>query len=427
MRSRQRVLDALYTSVLVMYVVAGMAAAPFHGDESTIIYMSRDWFQLVGKGDLQSVSFRDPPPDPHAATDQQLRLVNGVLSKYAIGLGASLMGWTSKDINEQWLWGADWDFNARTGHIPAMQLLFVSRLTSTLMTALSVAIVFAIGRQIGGRGTAWIGAGIYALTPAVLLNGRRAVFEGATFLFSALVIWVGLILARRLWRKKEAWQDWLVLGAASGLALAAKHTTIIVLLPIFISLAMLGWQRWSHTVIRAGAAALLAIGVFLALNPAWWNAPLQVPREVLRLRQALLAGQTAAYGGYNNLSERALTMLREPFGDPQYYEDTKGWPDWIGGQIATYQASGLAGIRLGILSFLVVPLAAFGLYALFGLRGSWRRLFGAISVFVFVMVFILTPVPWQRYYLPLAVPWAVLGGLALSVLARWLQKGFRYV
>lgn len=427
MRFRHRLLDALYTSALVMYVVAGMAAVPFHGDESTIIYMSRDWFQLVGEGDLQSVFFRNPPPDPHTATDQQLRLVNGVLSKYAIGLGASLMGWTSNDINEQWLWGADWDFNARTGHIPAMPLLFVSRLTSTLMTALSVAVVFAVGQQIGGRSTAWIGAGAYALTPAVLLNGRRAVFEGATFLFSALAIWVGLILARHVWRKRESWRDWLTLGVASGLALAAKHTAVIVLVPIFVSLVVLGWRRWLQTAFRLGVAALLAIGVFLALNPAWWNAPLQAPREVLRLRQELLAGQTAAYGGYKSLSERVVTLLHEPFGAPQYYEDRKGWPDWIDGQIAAYETSGLAGIRLGALSFLVVPLAAFGLYVLLGSPGRWRRLLAAVSVFVFMMIFLLTPVPWQRYYLPLAALWAVLSALALSVLAQRLYKDLRHV
>jgi 4-amino-4-deoxy-L-arabinose transferase-like glycosyltransferase len=424
---RQRLLDALYASILVMYVVAGMAAVPFHGDESTIIYMSRDWFQLVGQGDFQSIFFRNPPPDPHAATDQQLRLVNGVLSKYAIGLGAWLMGWTSSDINEQWLWGADWEFNARTGHIPTTQLLFVSRLTSTLMTALSVAIVFAVGRQVGGRGTAWIGAGAYTLMPAVLLNGRRAVFEGATFLFSALALWVGLILARHLWRKRASWREGVVLGVASGLALAAKHTTLIVLVPIFVSLAVLGWPRWLQTALRIGAAALLALVVFLVLNPAWWNAPLQAPGEVLRLRQALLAEQTAAYGGYHSLSERVVALLREPFGDPQYYEDTKGWPAWIGGQIAAYETSGLAGIHLGILSLLVVPLAAFGLYALFRLPGSWRRLFAAVSVFVCVMIFFLTPIPWQRYYLPLAAPWAVSGGLGLSALSRWLQKGLRHV
>lgn len=424
---RFRLLDALYTSALIMYVVAGMAAVPFHGDESTIIYMSRDWFQLVAERDLQSVLFRNPPPDPRAATDQQLRLVNGVISKYAIGLGASLMGWTINDINEQWLWGADWAFNTQTGHIPSKQLLFVSRLTSTLMTALSVAVVFAIGRQMGGRSTAWIGAGIYALTPAVLLNGRRAVFEGATFLFSALAIWTALILARRLWCKTESWRNWLAFGVASGLALAAKHTTLIILVPIFASLAALGWRSWSRTLLRSGVAALLAIVVFLALNPAWWSAPLQTPREVLRLRQALLTGQSAFYGGYKSVTERLLTLLREPFGNPQYYEDAKGWPDWIGGQIVAYEGSGLAGIRLGMLSYFVLPLAALGLYVVFRLPGSWRRLFMAVSLFVFAMIFILTPVPWQRYYLPLAALWAVLCSLGISALIRKMQKGQRYV
>jgi hypothetical protein len=172
-RSRRNLIDSLYISVLILYLVAGMRLTPFHGDESTTITKSRDWFALVQRGDLTAVVFRDPQQiDPGALAAQELRLLNGVISEYGIGLAASLVGLRETDINEQWDWGADWNYNHNYGHVPGELLLFVARLSSTWMTALSIAIVFVILRLLDRR-AAWFGIFVYATMPALLLNGRR--------------------------------------------------------------------------------------------------------------------------------------------------------------------------------------------------------------------------------------------------------------
>ncbi len=418
-RSRRKLLDSLWTGALVLYVMAGVLLVPFHGDESTTIYLSRDWFTLVQAHDLSAVLYRDPPANPRAATDQQLRISNGVLSKYAIGLLSSLAGLSAADLNDQWLWGADWAYNLDNGHIPTDRLLFIGRLSSALMAALSVAVVFAIARRLGGRGVATLAAFIYAMTPSVLLNGRRAMYEGAFLLTIALVILVGVALARRM-RDHAPFRGWLVLGLVSGLAVASKHTALITVIPVFAALLYLSRYRFRQTLGYALSAAMVTGGVFLALNPAWWGAPLQAPVAVLRWRQELLAGQVKQFGGYADALDRLTALVQQPLGDPQYYEDERGWPQWIGGQIAAYADSGLAGLPGKLLVLLVYP--AILLAALALPHSPQVALFVAVTLFTAAALLFLTPLPWQRYYLPLALPWAVLCGFGLASVGRLLDR-----
>src|ERR1041385_6309523 len=108
MRSRQQFLDTLFVGVLILYVLAGVTLAPYHGDESTIIHKGQDVFFLL-QGNWAAILYTPNPGTQQV--EQELRLVNGVISEYGIGLAAWLSGMTLKDIPQQWLWGADWNFN----------------------------------------------------------------------------------------------------------------------------------------------------------------------------------------------------------------------------------------------------------------------------------------------------------------------------
>jgi 4-amino-4-deoxy-L-arabinose transferase-like glycosyltransferase len=417
MAMRFRLADSLFVSLLILYVLGGIALTPFHGDESTIIAMSRDWYTLAVERNFAAVFYRDPSPDPAA---QELRLANGVVAKYAIGLELWLAGIPADRLPSQWEWGADWNYNRSAGHMPDDQVLFVARLASALMTALSVALVFAIGRHLGGRRGAWCAALVYATMPAVLINGRRAMFEGAMLLTLTLVIFAGLLAASpgRLRRR------WLFLGAAAGLAVASKHTALIVLVPIFGMLLWLGRRKLRQTLVYLCGAGLVTGGVFLALNPAWWSAPLRVPGEVLRLRANLIQGQQAFFGAHTDLPARLVALVEQPLGDAQYYEDSQGWPDWIGGQIAAYQSAGTAGLpwgRLGVLAVLTMLSGAAVMVRRVS-RHTFAALFLAITGFTLLALFITNPLPWQRYYMPLTIPLAVLLGLGFEAWGRVIWR-----
>src|SRR5258708_24012471 len=144
-RSQQHFMAAMFVGLLIFYLLAGVKLVPFHGDESTIIHKSRDWY-LLAQGNLSAILYSATPVDP---AEQELRLVNGVVSEYSTGLLASLSGFGLHDLPKQWLWGADWELNRANGHFPSEPLLFVGRLASALLTALSIALVFALARRLG--------------------------------------------------------------------------------------------------------------------------------------------------------------------------------------------------------------------------------------------------------------------------------------
>ncbi len=415
--------------LLILYLLAGVSRAPLHGDEPTIISLSRDFDTLVLQGNPAALFFRDPPPDADFAADQELRLLNGPLAPLSFGAARLLVGIPAERINKQWLWGADLDFNRANGHVPDDQLLFVARWTSALFGAVSIAAVYAVARRLIGRG-AWLAALIYATLPAVLLNARRAVFEGALLCMLGLALLLAVDLARRMERRGPvSWRHWLGLGIAAGLAVTAKHTAVIVFPPALAALLWVGRRTLPRTLVRTALVVLTAGVVFFALNPAWWQTPLRVPGEVLRLRSDLLAGQTAAFGGFGSVGERLCALGSAPLGLPQYYEVAPGWPEWIGGQIAAYESAGLAGIGWGGLGIAGLVFALVGLAVIVWRRGAAGLVFGAVTLFFVAALLALNPVPWQRYYLPLAMPYALAlgGGVCAVVGALWRAARVRHV
>ena len=138
-------LDRLWLIGLALYILSGYNLVPFHGDESTLTYMSRDYHDLVQARDLDRVLYRDPPRDPAA---QELRILNGTVGKMAMGFAWDLAGLTVDDLNEQWVWGAPWEWNVSDGHMPGDRLLRAARLSSALMLVISAWALFGIARLV---------------------------------------------------------------------------------------------------------------------------------------------------------------------------------------------------------------------------------------------------------------------------------------
>src|SRR5690606_15042710 len=118
--------------------------------------------------------------------------------------------------------------NQRTGHFPADDLLRAARWPSALLTAAGVVVMFALGREAGGRPAAYLASAYYALSPALLLNGRRAMMEGSLLFFSLLVVLAGVWFLRTY-----SWRTALLMGVAGGLALASKHTALFAVTVVF--------------------------------------------------------------------------------------------------------------------------------------------------------------------------------------------------
>ena len=411
--ARQSWPGLLWTLLLFAAMLAGAGSAPFHGDEATQIFMSRDFAWQFLTGDFDRLRYSDTPPD---AQEQELRLLNGTLNKTLIGLAWHLADFRVDELNEQWDWTASWEHNLADGHMPAEPLLRAARWPSALLMAGGVFLIFALGRQTGGPATAFLASLAYALNPTLLLNGQRAMMEGGLIFFSLL----SLLAALRFARSGALWPA-LLLGLGSGLALAAKHSAVFTLLAIFAGCGLYLLRQRPRALLRLALAGALALLLFLALNPAWWANPPARIATTLRMRQELLAEQSERYIGYQSPGAALAGLWRRVFvNQPQYFE-APGWQAPLAAQIARYQASPWPGLSPGAAGApATLLLGATGLWALLRQPGPTRHVIGSWALFTLAWTTLLTPLEWARYYLPLYPVVALLTACGLVTLYRAL-------
>lgn len=376
---------------LSLYIVSGAAIVPFHGDESTILFTTRDVSYLLNN-QMEHIFYSPTPEDigPSAATEQELRLLNGTVARYVYGYFAINLetGRPLEPINEQWDWGADFAYNVETGHMPTPLQLNRARLISSVFLVGAMLSLYGLTRLIGGPAAAMIAVVYFTFNPAVLINGRRAMMESSWLFFGLLGLWMAAWLCerirgvppsrrgRRLPFMSVPFVTYLRLGGTLGLALASKHTALFYVAAIIgaVTLAPLWAKRpiWLKHIFGMPFMIAVMIGMFLLLNPAWWGDPVGRLNEVLRLRADLLAGQTATFGGYADTSERLTGLIRQAFVvQPQYYE-VANWKDFIADQITAYEASGWQGVSIG--GSMVGALVVIGL-VMIGVITSVRALF----------------------------------------------------
>ncbi len=418
--------DGLWWAVLAAYVLAGVPSVPFHGDESTHIALSRDYAYVFQQHDLDAILYSTTPTDPAM---QELRLLNGSIARWVFGAAWDVAGVDAAELNTPWDWGAGWDWNVTSEHLPSQRLLHAARWASALFTVISAWGVFAVARWVsGGRAAAYLASALYTTAPAVLLNGRRAMLEGALLAFSVLTVLAALWLLRAEGRGRARWWRWALLGALSGLAVAAKHTGALTVALVFAALLWTGWRRDTlrRTLGALSGAGALALAVFLLLNPTWWSDVSGTPARVIALREHVLTGQRHAFGSYTSWGARGAGLIRYTvYAQPQYFEDFH-WATYpaITDAIAAYERTPWRGVNAGTLGALVGLLGvAWGAAALWLRRDAPDAVLLLVWTWGTALVLLLSvPFGWQRYYLPLMPPLAVLTGFGWVRMARVLRE-----
>ena len=427
--------DALWLGCLALYIVAGAAIVPFHGDESTLMVMGRDYHYIFVEGDLAQVLYDEAwEVNPH---EQHLRILNGTVSKMVYGWLQWLNGFGPRDLNRNWNWGRDFDFNVARGAIPDGELLGQARLASAMQLALAAVLFFQFVKMTLNRPTAFLASALFALHPNMLINGRRAMMEGSHILGLMLVL-----LAAAWLLQERRWRTYALLGISAGFAISAKHPNVIACALVFLACARdpiwrslqsrgRSWQRSTTDLAGLALASAVAVSVFLLLNPAWWHEPLAVAEEVVAERQQLLQNQVKAFGGYNSFAEQVSGFFQFVFvGERQYFE-VSHWNDYavITAEREAYERSGLAGLlfignsgRLGVICLLLSIFGALKLARDWDISREARWL-----VFIWISgsalaTLWLTPLPWARYYLPLLPAVILLMSYALISFARLLIK-----
>lgn len=429
--SLSRLLDGLWLLSLIVYTLAGVRLAPFHGDETNHIFNSHDFATLFIHHQPQDLLL-SPPYEPETA--EYFRVLDAALPRYVFGAAWSLVGLGETDLpSGPWLWAMDYAANVARNRLPAARMLDAARLASSLFLCLSISILFALGRQFGQRPLAYLSSGLYALNPLILLNGRRAMQEGMLLCFGLLAVLMAAIISRKQRQGQPgSWYRWLGLTLAASLALGSKNSGILYVAVAYgwIFFTALMHRRW-HCLLETGAklaaSGAFAIMLLVAFSPGLWGSPLaRLGDMVTERRKAMQMQVDVNLGAPTTLSERLTGIITQPFLTPAQYYEVFFWADFrpITQQIAAYEASRLDGLHFGAL--LGIPLT---LLAALGLGATlWPRLRPypstelAVGLLVWLSVMITAalanPLPWQRYYLQLIPPASLLAGIGTLALVR---------
>lgn len=418
----KRLVDVLWLTLLVGLVFA--IPPTFHGDEAMLLGASRDYATVFIDGNPNALLVYPPYT---LDSDAQLRLLNGSVHRYLSGFLWHLGGAGIDELPARpgWNWQLDFDGNVASEHLPSDSVLAAGRLASALCLALSVVAMFALAWQFGGRLPAYATSALYTLNPIILLNGRRAMQEGALLLFGLLVLLVAVrISKRRAENNPPRFYLWLALGVAAALAVASKHNAVV-----FVGAAF-GWVAVAEvlrrplqplmTAMKLGLAGLLALALFIALSPALWSDPSGRLSDLLQQRTMLLEAQVIANRPLapTTIPQRLEAVITEPFMTPLQHFEVAGWATYpqITADVDRYMASPFSGVQFGVvLGGIVTLLALVGV--LFSLRRGWQA---GVLVWLGLTVasLLVNPLPWQRYSLPLIPVYALLAGIGVAGLAR---------
>ena len=450
-RQLPTVLILLGLLMLAFYIGIGMSAVPFHADEALHLATSRDYIPYFVNS--SPASLRVYPPI-EIDSSPYLRLTSGTVHAYTTGFALWHGGDSTQDSetwSKGWYYGEGVASNRAAGRVPSDSVLQIGRIPSTLFTIGSVGLLYLIGAELRGWRVGIIAATFFTLHPAVLLNGRRVMQEGALAFFSLAVVLVGIYAA-----KNFSYRLWILLGVVSGLALASKMTALLVIGGVGVGLFFinvgqthgLGGRILNSTVVSKADPApyvttkqrnaptlllsgLIAVIIFLALTPAIWSNPPARLWDAISLRREVLAGQAdAATQTYDNWVERPLALFSQAFPDEAQYFESEDFADdeLLAADIADYELQHLGGLRFPWVGRVFAAIfMGLGLLTLLNeirltLTAKMERFASPHTIVVLGWIIAVglglvlsIPMGWARYYLPWIPIAMLLVGVGIDV------------
>lgn len=423
--NRGTILLALALLGYTAFALSGVALVPFHPDESSLLYQSRDLEDYFDGP--SSMAWR---PDRTMDRELRYRALNPPLPKYLIGLGRLAAGFSAEQVAVDWDWSLDWEANVNRGAMPSQPLLAGARVASTLLLPLSLVLTYLSAREISDESGGALAAILLGSSALFLLHGRRAMMEGALFFGVCLSLWAFLRADR---------QPWLA-GLAVGLAASAKHS-LLPLLPVGL---MAVWWADKPTGGRSGRLAglaqylLAAAALIFLLTPFIWSNPLSAVGTIFEERGSLVGGQIQAQNLADHVAmelpmstnDRLAAFIGQVFISPAQFEEAANYKANLADQVAAYQRVAahnwmrgwaIGGLLLGLTLSGAIG-AAIELRRLSGQprRASFLMLLttGAMTLALLIAV----PFPFQRYYLPVLPLVCIWPGHALSKLFALIKR-----
>jgi hypothetical protein len=474
-------LDLMLLLLLTVYILSGISLVPFHGDESTYIWISEDYDRIVKRRDFEHVLF-----NPAGNYKQYLRLSTGSILAYSIGFARDITN--NDDPINKWLWNSSWEENILQGNMPSPRLLNLARFCSASMGALGIALFFFTARRLfSSRLVAWPATLVLATHGDVLVNLRRAMQEGPKFLFLIITIYIASNVLQGFQSLKMRRCPYALLGAASGLTLAAKQDTAPMLIAVYLALALI--PIWKKEAVRTilinilylGAATGLAYAFFLAFMPVfwgWWESVIaltgfvtilfQLPlwkinrtakplalagcsiiigitlvsptqwgkfltpvASMIETRETIMGGQLESYAGQSlfdlDIAKNRMTFLLETtlISRVMYMEVPNFDVPPFHEQITAYENSFISGRTGSLLAdAFVAVLVVVGAWSLLRQFNAESLLICSLLIVSAILLFAMVPLPRQRYFLIMQIPYSLIAGAGANQV--W-SRGMRFI
>ncbi len=277
-------------------------ARPFHRDEARWIHRAG----YVGELANPFSSYWDEAIwiDRGGSLDEQYRLRSQPpLGSYLMGIGLLAQG---RDVqtNGFWIMDQDEQWNVAQGNMPTPADLTAARLTVAVVSALTIAVVYAIGTCLTNRVGGVAAALFLCFHPLVNLY---AAFAGSDMLLVFLVA-LSAMAAYRL-ADRPSWPRAVLLGVLLGLGGAAKLSPLGVTFP----LALLGgliilrrvldsrtsWGLTRRLPVAYGAqlstVPIVAFATFVACYPYLWRGPIDHTLAMFEFRTSGMDLQAAIW------------------------------------------------------------------------------------------------------------------------------------
>lgn len=408
--------------LLTAFALWGIGEVPFHPDESTYLYMSSDYDQLLSNP--LSMAWT---PDQAGDRRAHFRLVDAPLVRYLLGLGRSLAGLPALPAN--WDWSKTWVENQAVGALPDPRLLFVGRLTMTLLLPFSLLLIYQIGSRMYGTFTGLLAALLFGLNALVLLHDRRAMAEAVLTFGVLFALWSFIAGNRRPW----------LVGLGLAVAFNAKQTGLALLPAGLLAVALPepdsqpakipSWLR----LVSAWTQLLLVFGlVTWLLNPFLWRQPVQAIQAAISERQDLLKGQIADQKrltpdvALDSPSRRLAALLANLYFAPPAFAEAGNYSEQTRAAEQAYLAIPAHNLLRGLLGGSVIfasNLVGIALACLHLRRATpaERRTLALLllaSLCLALGLFWLAPLPWQRYLMPLVPVSCLWSAYAASSLGK---------
>ncbi len=408
--------------LLSTFFLSGVAKIPFHPDESTLIYMSADFEQLLSDPLSMSWGTGDLVPDV-----VRYRMIDAPLTRYLLGIGRLLSQNPAPKVD--WDWSATWEENTIAGALPGKQLLHIERILIASLFPVTIILLYLIGIKLDGKSLGILIILVFSLNSLILLHTRRAMAEGMLIFGLALALYSFLTLERHP----------ILVGLALAVAFNAKHSAF-VLFPI--GLLAIFWSSFSTS--RSLSRLFFNVSQFifgfglltLVLNPFLWRNPIAAAYEAYDQRQNLLAQQQEDFKNQfpaqilETSTERLMVMLAQITIAPPIFAEVGNYrEETLQAESEYLQTPGnvtgrnflIGGIVLG--SILLGNLSSIREFFVGGTGRRRNAVILLLSTFTMIVGhIIMIPLSWQRYYVPLIPFTSSLAGLGIIWVIKYSRR-----